>query len=431
MNLGRLFTLSVWLRILTLLVSLSSTVILTRILEVDEYGSYVFALAVMNLVAIPIQAGLPQLVVRETSKLDQRGDLELLNGLLLRAIQGVVLLSATVLIIAIPVMVSQVSQRNGFADLDVILIAFLLVPLAALAPVLGAALRGFERISVGQFVGTVLRPIILLGLLFACLFFGFINTISAQSVMWLHVGAALISCIVAALILLRCVGAKLRGVGRRYETRNWLHDLWPLSLIAGLSILLNKTDILMLRSMTGLGDVAHYNVALQIGTVAFLANQGMRMVSQPRLARLHEAGDIQGMQTVLTMSARFVTLSTLPFAITFWIFGGDIIEGLFGLSYMFALVPALIFITGYTIQAVFGAAEGLLKMAGYERVILRSIPVALFGNVGLNAILIPIYGATGAAVATVLSTIFWKGYLALVAKRKLGLNVLAWGGKGI
>lgn len=48
--------------------AMMTTVALSRILGANEYGQYAFVFAIISILAIPTQVGLPQLVVRETAK---------------------------------------------------------------------------------------------------------------------------------------------------------------------------------------------------------------------------------------------------------------------------------------------------------------------------------------------------------------------------
>lgn len=418
MKLRRLFARSLLLRVLGLGVSLGTTVLLTRTLAVEDYGSYVFALAIVNLLAIPVQAGLPLYIVKQTSRLDQRDNGPELLGLLHRSVQGIFLVSALALVGVVGVLAWQ---GEAPSRTNVLLVALPLVPLIASAQTLGSALRGFQYFGAGQFLAGILRPMLLLAFLGLAVFTGLRRTPDVEFVLWLHIAAALIAAGTAGILLVRHTRRRFGAPQKQYRTAEWLRELLPLSLIAGMSIIFGKTDIVMLRAITGLSDVAQYNVALQLGTVAIIAQHGMRMVSAPKLARLHAAGDFAGMQHVLTASARFVTLSTLPFAIAFLLFGKEILELAFGQTYVGALATAQIIIIGYILQSVFGAAESLLKMTGHERFVLYSVPVSILLNIAMNAALIPLYGAAGAAFATVVSTLAWKSYMSWSAYRKLGL----------
>jgi O-antigen/teichoic acid export membrane protein len=73
-------------------------------------------------------------------------------------------------------------------------------------------------------------------------------------------------------------------------------------------------------------------------------------------------------------------------------------------------------------------------MSGHERTTLRGLTIATVINVGLNAVLIPSYGVSGAAIATLVSTLVWNVLLGRSVRRLLGvactpLGLIIGGGK--
>ncbi|MFW6089999.1 MAG: oligosaccharide flippase family protein, partial [Gemmatimonadota bacterium] len=86
------------LRVSSAAVSLVVSILLARMLGPEGYGIYAFAYAVIMLLALPAQAGLPTLLVREVARYEADERWGLLAGLLRRSNQLVGLL--TVLIVA-------------------------------------------------------------------------------------------------------------------------------------------------------------------------------------------------------------------------------------------------------------------------------------------------------------------------------------------
>jgi len=72
---------SLALKLLHAGLTLTVSVLLARFLGPVEYGIYAFAFAAVTLLAIPVQMGLPLLVVRETAAGRAREDPGLVNGI--------------------------------------------------------------------------------------------------------------------------------------------------------------------------------------------------------------------------------------------------------------------------------------------------------------------------------------------------------------
>ena len=67
-------------------------------------------------------------------------------------------------------------------------------------------------------------------------------------------------------------------------------------------------------------------------------------------------------------------------------------------------------------------------MLGEQRACALAYAIAFALNITLCLILIPRFGATGAAIATTAAVIAESGMLFFLTKRRLGLHVFIWGG---
>jgi O-antigen/teichoic acid export membrane protein len=74
-----------------------------------------------------------------------------------------------------------------------------------------------------------------------------------------------------------------------------------------------------------------------------------------------------------------------------------------------------------------GLAALVLNMTGHERDTAKGIAVSALLNVTLNALLIPLWGIEGAALASTLSMVVWNSLLVVLVHRRLGLHATALG----
>jgi O-antigen/teichoic acid export membrane protein len=82
---------------------------------------------------------------------------------------------------------------------------------------------------------------------------------------------------------------------------------------------------------------------------------------------------------------------------------------------------------GLVARAAIGPMERFLNMLGQQRACALVYASAFGINVALCLLLIPHFGAIGAAVAIASALIVETLSLALVARHKLGFNVFIWG----
>jgi O-antigen/teichoic acid export membrane protein len=80
-GLTRLSGLSVGLRVVRFLLGVGSSILLTRLLSVHDYGVFAYALVIAGLLAIPGEAGMPNLVLREIARARDDQDIARVRGL--------------------------------------------------------------------------------------------------------------------------------------------------------------------------------------------------------------------------------------------------------------------------------------------------------------------------------------------------------------
>jgi len=81
----------------------------------------------------------------------------------------------------------------------------------------------------------------------------------------------------------------------------------------------------------------------------------------------------------------------------------------------------VILFAGIIAKAMIGPGEVLLTMAGELKICATIYATALVANLGLNIVLIPLWGLHGAATATAGAMVIEATLLHLVIRRRLGI----------
>lgn len=409
---------SVGLRVVLLGINLVTSIVLARLLGPEKFGVYIFSLTVMTIVAIPGQAGMPLLAVRETAFYQVERNWAYLRGFLIRQRQFILGWSALAMLMGYGVL----KFLPPSPDSEVLLWALLLSPFYTLIIATGAAVRGLQRVLIGQIIETALRPTLFLMTLMLGLWMSDLVSLTAASVMAWHAGAAALALVIGLLVQRRTISHQITAVQPDYDNRRWLKALLPLTLFGSINILNMKFDIVMLRVMVDAVEVAYYQIAMQLGVGVLFTHQAIVMVAGPRISRLWRKGDLKKLQQVLTWSARYSLLSALPVAIVLLLTGEWLIGFLFGEIYAPAYMAFVALCVGRIIVSSFGVVVQLMNLTDSVRIMVKLILSGTFLNVMLNLLLIPTFGASGAATAAVISTICWKGLAVYEAKNRLGLT---------
>lgn len=403
------------LKVINALLNLALSIVLARILAPEGYGIYAFAFSVMTLLAVPVQLGLPALLVREVACYQYAAQWGLLRGILERANQAVLLLSL-VIGLAAAWAVWWLMEGMDAVQRATLGWALLLLPLGAFNRLREAALQGLRQVVMGQLPEKVLLPVVLLVLL------GIVHLIAGLTpslAMALYCAAAASAFLAGAIMLLRALPAEVRTVQPQYDSRTWARSVLPLSLLVGLHIINGQTGIFMLGLLATKEDVGLYRVAFSGAALVIFALSAVNAVLAPHIARLHRAGDMVKLQRMVTQSARLTFISALPVAGIFIIFGTPILGFVFGEAYYGAYIPLIVLCIGQLVNASFNSVSLLLIMTRHEQESLKCLAISVIANVALNAMLIPFLAAGGAAFATSASLIIWRLTLAIVVRKKL------------
>jgi O-antigen/teichoic acid export membrane protein len=451
------------------------TVELARTLGPDGYGVYALVLAIVTVLAVPTQLGLPQLVIRETARAQADAQWGRLRGLwrwsalVVWASSGAVALLGLAAIWTFQAHISR-------TILYTLIAGFALVPLIALGNLRGAALRGLRHVVAGLLPEQILRPGLLLLLLFAAVALLPSQPVTPLVAMALHaLAAALAFAIGAALLaLLRprplahrpqleyplvfialvlypiqpltpaelilhilafAAGATLIYILRQrprtqppqpeYAMRSWWVSIVPLALTAGVGVINAQADILVLGLFRPADDVGVYKVAVQAATLIPFGLQAVNLVIMPYIARLHAAGDHRRLQRLVTQSARAILALALPLVLAFVFFGDAILAFAFGPEYARGHNALILMSLGQLVNTGMGSVGVLLNMTGHERDTLRVVAIAAVANVALNFVLIPPFGLVGAATATACTFIMWNLLLRRAVWRRIHIETMA------
>jgi len=397
------------------------SIILARILGAEGYGIYSYALALITLLAVPTKLGLPLIVVRFTSSYLVQKKWSLLKGLLKRVNQTVLILSLLLVVISI---FTLVFIQDNLRD-DYILTFFwalALLPLLSLGAIRGAALRGLNRVILGQAPEYFIQP-----LLFFILIIGVWGIIPHQELtpaltMALQVFAALVAFIFGTFWLIKRIPESVKNVSSNFETKLWIKTALPLFLVGGAMIINKKTDILLLGVFLGAEDVGVYNVVVSGAALVVFSISAFDAALAPIFSKLYTLKDMVKLQKIVTYSAWGILLFSIPVALTLIIFSEEILVTLYGDEFSRGSIALIILCSGQLFNAARGPAGILLNMTGNERYTALSVAIAAILNIILNLIFIPVWGIEGAASATVISMLVWNMLLVYWTYKLLGIK---------
>ncbi len=403
------------------MLALALGIVLARNLGTAGYGTYAYAFAIMSLLMVLAEAGMPTLLMREIAASQGREDWGLLRGVLRRAGQFVTLTATTVSLIGLFIL-------GWFADslhpevFYTSMLMLLLLPLSALCKTVAHAMYGLHRVVIGRAVDMLIRPLLVV-LIVAGVFIFWPEQRQPHIAMAAQLFGALAALIVGTLVLRRFLPSETRTAVPKYRNRQWLKSALPFTLIGGAGVINNQADIIMLGWFSEPGEVGVYRVAVQGATLMAFSWQVVNPVVAPQFSGLYAKGDMLRLQHLVTRSARIILLAALPVALAFGLAGKLIILRVFGAEFGAAYGPLAVLIVGQLVLAAFGISGPLLSMVGFESKISKAMWISTLANIILNVLLIPTFGMFGAAVATAFTISGWHAYLVWLSRGHLGILV--------
>lgn len=192
----------------------------------------------------------------------------------------------------------------------------------------------------------------------------------------------------------------LRPVGE-YRFKPHLKAVAVFFAMACASTVYTNLDTVMLGFMTSDETVGYYNAAVRIKTILVSIVTSLGAVLLPRASYYVEHGQMDQFRKITRKALNFVFLAAVPMMVYFIMFAKQGIFLLSGENYggsivpMQWIMPTLLFIG---LSNVLGIQ--ILVPLGREKVVLWSIVAGAVVDVALNILLIPQFGAAGAAAAT-------------------------------
>lgn len=402
------------------LLSLSTAIILARILGPGDFGLYSYVLALVMFVSIPAYAGIPELIVRETAKNFANKDWHTLAELWLWAERFVLKFSILVLFIGLIscyLFFEKLGQEKAYA----IMLGLFSIPFLSLTGLFSACLRGLGNTILGQTVESLFRPTILL-LFIICVSFFYAKFNSLLAIL-VYVVATIVALWLSILLLIKHRPKQANSAKRLLNPQSsWYKSILPLSLISGLQVINGYSDIIVMGIYCSNEEVGIYKTVVQLSLLVAFGLQAINQVLRPKFSSLYELGEFEELQKLVKTSARVILfLSLFPIILCIF-FGSNLLGLIFGAEFSYGGPALAVLAIGQLVNSAMGSVAALLNMTGHESYTIKGIGLAAVLNLLLNIILIPKYGMLGAAIATGFSMVVWNLVLRFYVRKLLNIE---------
>jgi len=396
------------------------SVLLARFLGASGLGVFAYAVAWIAVLLIPTTLGFQQLLPRDVAVYQSQSAWGKLRGLLMFSHRIVFLLGLTIAVAAAAGMWLFSDVETPTTTTITFWIALLLLPISGLVQVRQATMRGLGRVVLGQFPEAVLGPAMTIAMLMG-LSLALPQPMSPIAAITIVVVAAALALIAGNRLLAGVMPQEVRLAEPILLRSSWIASAIPMVMITGLEVVNTQTDLIMLGSISGERAAGLYSPAVKGASLVVFVWASVNMAIGPIIARAYHHGVQRELQDLVHKSALVIFFGTVPICLALWMFCTQFLS-LFGAEFTASHIALRVLLIGNLVNSVAGSVGLILKMTGNEKDVLWTGICAALANIGLNAVLIPLYGIDGAATATTISMSIWPVAAGVIVYRKTGLN---------
>jgi O-antigen/teichoic acid export membrane protein len=186
------------------------------------------------------------------------------------------------------------------------------------------------------------------------------------------------------------------GVGNATASGFWRFT-GPRALATLAQITIQRIDIVLVAIILGPAEAAIYTAATRFLVAGQFANAAVNQSAQPRFAELFAVDDRRGANVIYRATTAWLIVLTWPLYLLAVIYGPEVLS-IFGHSYQAGHLVMIILGLTMLLATACGQVDMVLITTGRSSWSLANGLAALVINVGLDLLLIPRFGITGAAI---------------------------------
>lgn len=391
------------------------TLLLARVLGAAATGAFYLTMTIMTIFAIIAKFGLDTALQRYAGGAAEQGDWTTVISAHRKALRVSLILSclmATLLLI-FSTTLAELLFNNSHKML-IVLAAFSLIPFTWFG-IQAAMLKAVGQPAVGGFFEVAGLPVFTVLLVTISSLF---MPLTLYIVAYCYMGAALINALLCTGLLQKHLPKKMPATV--VNVKGLYSSCIPLTIVELLNYVMLWAPLLILGALVDETAAGLFNVSNRLAVQLALFLMVLASITAPRFAAYYHSANHEKLATLAGRSTRIPTiLSLLPAAIL--LFAAEPVLSLFGPEFKVASPLLQVLVVGQLVNVVTGPGGYLLAMSGNEHALRNVLFFSLILMLILSFLLIPQFGALGAAWATTSALVFQNLICCFLVKHRLGL----------
>lgn len=380
-----------------------SRILIVRNVSIGDWDAFALSITILQILGSVAGLGIPVAVARTLpaakSELERRTVIR--TALTISATASVA--SGASLALIAPV----VAAHLGSAELRVSLDYF--------SVVLGATVFSASLVSIFQGFSSVVPNALFLQVMSPAMFFALLCVAFLLPPHRLSYGDALgayLAANVAALVgvavytAYRLPYVLIRGPVDPARRRELLRLAAPLLVVSAMVMVAGTGDTLVLGALH-YGQIGTYMASLTLARMILLGVGSASYIFLPVASKLFARSEGRAVAVTYATVTKWLVAFSLPLFILFVILPGSSLAFVYGVRYSSVVQPLRITAAGAFAASLLGPASMALIASGKSRVLASNAVVAGLLDVVLAVVLVPGYGANGAAASWAASTVVY------------------------
>ena len=386
-------------------------IMIPRYYGVEIFGVFNLTFALIMVATVISRIGLDIYVVRVISTLKEKKDI----ALFLKSVLKILFIMSLLVSIAM-VVFSPIINEYLFKSIDathyLMFLAVMVLPYT-LFNVLVEIFRALDDIKIYSFFRNLSQN----GSIALLLAISIIFSLNFNPVYILFTSITIIT---FALIVVLYQFLKKRNISifiqGEYREKILKHS-YPMFLTASIMFLMGYVDSFMISYYLDEYQVGIYGACISLSMIITFIPMAIGGYISPKVAQAYSNKNQEEVKSIFKNSLKLIAITTIPIFVTI-IYFSDFFLGLFGQEFTIATTTLMIVSIGYLSESLCGPVGFILNMTDNQHVFMKILLVSLLINIIFNALLIPRYGINGAAIALMLSMLFWTLASLVILKKK-------------
>lgn len=413
---GRMSLIAFSVRIVSAVIAFVSQVLMARWMGSFEYGIFVLVWVTMVIVGNLACLGFHTSVIRFIPEYSERGMLAELRGIVMTSRLFVLIASTAIAALgALGVWLLSPFIENYYVV--PFILGLILLPMIAMSDLVQGLARANSWALFALSPTFLIRPVLILAFMALMLLLGYAP--DARTAIFAAIAATYATTIGQLLGVTSRIDRKIPAGPMKVHFAQWFIVSLPIFLVESFFFLLTNADVLMVGAYMDPDDVAVYFATVKTLALVHFVYFAVKAGVAQRYAQFTH-GEPEKLAAFARETVSWTFWPSLAMALLVLVLGEPMLM-LFGPEFTSGYPLLFLLVFGVVARAAVGPCESLLTMSGNQNICAAVYAMTLAFNIGLNVVLIPLFGLWGAAMATAFAMIFEAAALSFTVWRKLGI----------